>query len=232
MHLGVFQPFQTFLFILAAIFSFIGAHIGVRRWTAIPNRSRELKLLADRLGFAGFDEMPNQDFVAGWSFLSRLSQGENRYAFNILEGTYQNQKLFVFDYHFQFGTDSRRDDDHRYYTILMLIVPEAFPKLTLRPQDALGRIEGAFDGEDIKFESVDFSKIYHVRCADKKFAYDVCNPQMIECLLSNRGLEVEIQGPVISLAFTPQLPVSDIEFNLQRIAEIRALLPDYLFQKR
>jgi hypothetical protein len=114
----------------------------------------------------------------------------------------------------------------------MLIVPEAFPRLTIRPQDALGRIEGAFDVEDIKLESVEFSKLYRVRCPDKKFAYDVCNPQMIEYLLSNPRLEIEIQGPVILLAFTPPLPVPDIEFNLQRIAQIRALMPQYLFSKQ
>jgi hypothetical protein len=43
--------------------------------------------------------------------------------------------------------------------------------------------------------------MFRVRCRDKKFAYDVCNPQMIEYLLSNRGLDIEIQGPAILLAF-------------------------------
>jgi hypothetical protein len=114
----------------------------------------------------------------------------------------------------------------------MLIVPEAFPRLTVRPQDIMGRIEGAFDSENIKFESAEFSKIYQVRCQDRKFGYDVCNPQMIDYLLSNRGLDIEIQGPVISLAFRPQLPVTEIEFELQRIAQIRALLPDYLFSNK
>jgi len=57
----------------------------------------------------------------------------------------------------------------------------------------------------------------------------VCNPQMIEYLLANRGLQIEIQGPVILLAFEPQLPVGQIEFNLQRLIEIRSRLPDYLF---
>jgi hypothetical protein len=68
-----------------------------------------------------------------------------------------------------------------------------------------------------------------VRSQDKRFAYDVCNPQMMEYLLANRDLEVEIQGPVILLAFESQLPVGQIEFNLQRLIEIRSRLPQYLF---
>jgi hypothetical protein len=85
-------------------------------------------------------------------------------------------------------------------------------------------------GEDeIKLESAEFSRVYCVRSGDKRFAYDVCNPQMMEYLLANRGLEIEIQGPVISLAFEPQLPVGQIELNLQRLIEIRSRLPEYLF---
>ena len=68
-----------------------------------------------------------------------------------------------------------------------------------------------------------------MRSKDKKFAYDVCNPQMIDYLLTNPGLQIEIQGPVILLAFEPQLPVGQIEFNLQRLIEIRSRLPQYLF---
>jgi hypothetical protein len=192
-------------------------------------RSEQLELLSMRLGFSGFDEMPNEDFASDWSFLTHLAQGDNRYAFNILKGTYHGQELFVFDYHVQIGFDSRRAEDQQFYTILMLIVPQAFPKLIVRPHDTLARIEWAFEGEDIKFESAEFSKMYRVRSVDKRFAYDVCNPQMIDYLLSNRGLDIEIQGVVISLAFHPLLPVTEIELNLQRIAQIRALLPEYLF---
>ena len=68
-----------------------------------------------------------------------------------------------------------------------------------------------------------------MRSPDKKFAYDVCNPQMMEYLLKNPGLQVEIQGPVLSLVFEPQLPVGQIESNLQRLIEIRSRLPEYLF---
>ena len=194
------------------------------------DRSLELRLLSDQLGFSGFDPGPSVEFVLGWDFLSCLSKGENRYAFNKLEGTYHDQKLFVFDYHYQTGSGKSQED--HYSTIFMLIEPEAFTKITIRPQDALGRIEGVFDSENIKFESAEFSRRYQVHCGDKKFAYVVCNPRMMEYLLENPGLAIEIQGPVISLAFTPQLPVSNIEFNLQRIAQIRALLPQYLFSKQ
>jgi hypothetical protein len=132
---GVFSSFfPAFLLLIAAMVAgTLGAFGVAQRWTNVPSRSVELNRLARRLGFAGFDEMANEDFVSEWSFLTHLSQGENRYAFNILKGTYHDQQLCVFDYHVQIGFDSRRAEDQEYSTILMLVVAQAFPRLTIRP---------------------------------------------------------------------------------------------------
>ena len=70
-----------------------------------------------------------------------------------------------------------------------------------------------------------------MRSKDRKFAYDVCNAQMMEYLLANRDLSIEIEGPVLALAFASCLSAGEIEANLQRLLEIRLRLPDYLFTK-
>jgi hypothetical protein len=138
--------------------------------------------------------------------------------------------LFIFDYHYETGSDKQKEDI--FCTIFMLVTQQYFHKITISPENILGQIEGAFDSEDIKFESAEFSHTYRVRCADKKFAYDVCTPQMIDYLLTNRDLKVELQGPVISLFFTPIVLADEIESTLQRFAQIRALLPQYLFDSK
>lgn len=200
----------------------------VRQSRIKRQRMSDLRGLATRLGFDDFNPNRDENFVIGWGFLSRLAQGQERYAFNILRGTYHDQSLFVFDYHYQTGSGkNRRDHD---CTMLMLIVKEAFPQLTIGAENLGEKIAAAFGiGNDIEFESAEFSRMFCVRSKDKKFAYDVCNPQMIDYLLLNPSLEIEFQGPVISLAFEPQLPAGQIEFNLQRLIEIRSHLPDYLF---
>jgi hypothetical protein len=197
------------------------------RTRANRNRLLELQMLAARLKFDEFKPDRDEGFAMGWGFLHRLAQGDDRYAFNILRGTYQGQALFVFDYHYRTG--SGKSQEHHYSTMLMLIVPEAFSQVTIGPENLLSRMAAAFGIEDIQFESAEFSRVFCVRSKDKRFAYDVCNPQMIEYLLANRDLVIEIQGPVISLAFIPQLPVDQIEYNLQRLIEIRSRLPEYLF---
>jgi len=204
------------------------ATIGQKR--TARRRSLDLEMLSARLGFESFSPKRDEAFAMGWGFLRRLSQGDERYAFNILRGTYQERPLFVFDYHYQTG--SGKSTKEHTLTVLMLVLKEVFPQITITPggENLLTKMASAFGGEeDIRFESAEFSRAFCVRSGDKRFAYDVCNAQMIEYLLQNPGLEIEIQGPVILLAFAPPLPAGAIEFNLQRLIEIRSRLPEYLF---
>lgn len=105
-------------------------------------RVLELQVLTERLQFDELNPNRDREFVMGWGFLSRLSQGSDRYGFNILRGTYQGQALFVFDYHFQ--TQEGKNTHEHFGTILMLIVKEAFPKLTIGPESFGLKIAEAF----------------------------------------------------------------------------------------
>jgi hypothetical protein len=196
-------------------------------------RALDLQELSIRLGFESFHPGRDEAFAMGWGFLHRLSQCDARYAFNILRGKYHEQLLFVFDFHYQTG--SGKSTKQHELTMLMLVFKEVFPQVTIQPggESLFAKMASAFGGEDdIQFESAEFSRNFTVRSKDRRFAYDVCNPQMIEYLLANPGLQVEIQGPVLLLAFEPQLAVGQIEFNLQRLIEIHSRLPEYLFANK
>lgn len=191
-------------------------------------RAPQLQTLCAKLGFSSFDPERSYGFASEWGFLYWLSQGENRYAFNILRGIYHDQTLFVFDHHYETGSDQNRE--HRHGTILMFVEKEVFPPVKIIRENLKEKLSAAFGiGSQIQFESAEFSRLYHVHSTDKKFAYDVCNPPMMDYLLANCDLQVEINGPAISIAFEMLLPVDQIEFNLQRLVQIRSLMPDYLF---
>jgi|ERR1035441_1134667 hypothetical protein len=211
--------------ILAIIFSVISAE---RKSRAERSRLIRLRDLTTRLGFESFTADRDDEFTRKWDFLYRLMWHKDHYAFNLLRGSYHGQSLFIFD--FNYTTVSNKSPQDNLTTMFLLIFKEAFPLLTIGPEAISTRLASVVGiGEKIKFESAEFSKRFSVRCADKKFAYDICNPQMIDYLLANPRLEIEIQGPCLLLAFEPQLPVRQIEFNLQRLIEIRSRLPQYLF---
>jgi hypothetical protein len=54
---------------------------------------------------------------------------------------------------------------------------------------------------------------------------------MMEYFLANRDLGLEIEGRALALAFDARLSAAEIEYNLQRLLEIRLRLPNYLFTK-
>jgi len=194
-------------------------------------RVEGLAALSRRLGL-GFSAGENYGIGDRFEFLKQLAQGDNRYAFNILSGTYQQNQILAFDYHYEtHSTDSKGHQTvtHHYFSFFILLLPACFPDLTVRRENFLTKIAEVFGYQDIQFESAEFSKTFCVRSPDKKFAYDVCNAKMMEYLLANRDLSLEIENQALALAFDSRLAPEQIEFNLQRLVEIRSRLPEYLF---
>ncbi len=211
---------------------FVGLMLAGVIYSAIMARKRReaLFVLAQRLKL-DFDA--GQDFgVPGrFGFLKQLDQGDNRYATNVLSGNYRHNEILAFDYHYETYTYDKtgRHTEHHWFSFFILTLPVDFPDLTIRRENFLTKIAEVFGYQDIKFESAEFSKTFCVRSPDKKFAYDVCNPQMMEYLLANRDLSVEIENNVIALAFDTRLAAEQFELDLQRLVEIRSRLPEYLF---
>jgi hypothetical protein len=201
-------------------------------WGAIQARKRleGLSALAQRLKL-GFDPGENYGIAGRFEFLKELAQGDNRYATNVLSGNYQQNEVLAFDYHYETYTQTKngRQTQHHWFSFFILTLPAFFPDLTIRRENFFTKVAEVFGYDDINFESAEFSKTFCVRSPDRKFAYDVCNAQMIEYLLANRDLSVEIENNVLALAYTTRLSPEQIETNLQRLVEIRTRLPEYLF---
>ena len=198
---------------------------------AAKRRREELGALAARLGLA-FDPEEDYRLADRYEFLEKLDQGSNRYAFNVLRGQHAGHKVLVFDYHYEtHSTDSKghRQTHHHYFSFFILLLPRAFPELTIAREGWGSKIAQALGYDDIDFESAEFSRAFCVRSRDKRFAYDVCNAQMIEYLLANRDLTLEVEENALAFGFSSRLSASEIEHNLNRLVRVRALLPGYLF---
>ena len=217
-----------FVFVAVVVLVIIGAIFNA---IAQSKRREGLIELARRLNL-NFDAGIHYSIPDQFSFLKQLDQGDNRYATNVLSGNYRQNEVLVFDYHYEtHSTDSKGNTqtENHWFSFFILTLPAIFPDLTIRHSNFFTKVAEVFGYQDIKFESAEFSKSFCVRSPDKKFAYDVCNAKMMEYLLANRDLSIEIENEVIALAFNTRLSVEQIEFNLQRLVEIRSRLPEYLF---
>ena len=206
--------------VVGAIYNLIQTQ---KRQEGLIDLSRRLNL--------NFTAVENYGIPDRYEFLKQLAQGSNRYATNVLSGTFQQYDVLAFDYHYETQTHDKNGThtEHHWFSFFILTLPALFPDLTIRRENFFTKVAEVFGYQDIKFESAEFSKNFCVRSSDKKFAYDVCNAKMIEYLLANRDLSIEIENNVLALAFTTRLSPEQIETNLQRLAEIRARLPEYLF---
>lgn len=198
---------------------------------AAKRRREEMAALAARLGLS-FNPDKDYSLASRFGFLDKLAQGSNRYAFNVLSGEYQQNPVLLFDYHYEtHSTDSKghQQTHHHYFSFFVLLLPRSFPELTIVREGMFSKLAQAFGYDDIDFESAEFSRTFCVRSKDKRFAYDVCNGQMMDYLLANRDLNLEIEDRALALAFATRLSTAAIESNLNRLLEIRSRLPDYLF---
>jgi hypothetical protein len=218
------SPLEFIFIAIVAVIAVIGSIYG-----AIAARKRQEGLfeLAQRLNL-NFDAEHDCGIPQQFDFFEQFTQGSDRYATNVLSGNYQQNKILAFDYHYTTGSGKNRQD-HNLSFFILIMQGGRFPQMTIRREGFFDRVAETLGFQDIKFESAEFSKAFCVRSPDKKFAYDVCNAQMMEYLLGNRDLSVEIENEVIALAFNARISVEQFEKDLQRLIEIRSHFPEYLF---
>ena len=208
--------------------------IGAVIWGLQAGKKRRSAMgaLAEQLGLQ-FNAERNYGMAKQYAFLDKLRQGSNRYAYNIMNGSFQGHEAAAFDYHYEtHSTDSKgnRQTHHHHFSFFILTMEKSFPELTIAKEGFFSKIAQAVGFDDIDFESHEFSKRFAVRSKDKKFAYDFCNAQMIEYLLGHTDINIEVDQNSLALGFNRCLKVEEIEPHLKQLVEIRSLMPEYLFE--
>jgi hypothetical protein len=199
----------------------------VYSFIAAKKRREELTALANKLGFS-FDQNKDRRMDDNYKYLNTLRLGSNRYAYNIMSGSYQGYPMQVFDYHYQTG--SGKNTHHHYFSFFIMTIEISCPELTITKEHVFSKIGQALGFDDIDFESHEFSRKFCVRSKDKKFAYDVCNAKMIDYLLGNTDMNIEIERNTMALTCRRKLKAAEIEYNMARLTQVRSMMPEYLFR--
>jgi hypothetical protein len=161
-----------------------------------------------------------------------MNVGDNRYAFNRMEGVWHGREVMTFDFHYETSsTDSkgRRTTHHHYFHVVTLRLERDFPPLFVAPEGIFSKLAQAFGYDDIDFESHEFSRRFCVRSKDRKFAYDFCNASMIDFLLAHPTLQVETRDGMLVIVFNSNMNPQHLESELDLVCAVRDRMPDYLF---
>ena len=114
-------------------------------------------------------------------------EGLNLAAGEVRSGGMRASVLFG-DYRYKITTSNGKQTTTVTYIISFVAVRPALAlpeDLTVRAEGILDRI-GAFMGlDDIDFESSEFSKRFHVKCSDRRLAFDLFDPRMMEFFLQS-----------------------------------------------
>jgi hypothetical protein len=168
-------------------------------------RRQALEALARELGW---EFEPDKDYspTDGQAAYRIFNRGDDRYAYDMLRGNVEIDGRLcaaaMGDYHYEetHGSGKDRHTTNYYFSYVLLRLPWTTPDLLIRPEGFFDKVAGALGFEDINFESAEFSRRFHVASADKRFAYDVIDPRMMEWLLAIKPLPLDVHAGLLCVA--------------------------------
>jgi hypothetical protein len=214
----------------------IGLVIAYLSWW-FENKRREAYRVWAKLHNWSYDYCRDRATYRRYSFLNRLQKGSNRYAFDILKGKWGKYRAEAFNFHYAThstssnGHSTTTTTHHHYFGVVIIKIESSFPELLIFPQNFFGKIGNVLGFGGIKFESVEFSEKFTVRCNDKKFAWDFCHTGMMDYLLTKQDIFLELEGNIIALyKLRGKMNPDEVEECLIQLCELRQLMPEYLFR--
>ena len=106
--------------------------------------------------------------------------GHSRSIENLIAGTKDGVDWFLLDYNY--STGSGKSQTNYNHSVLAARMPMMLPALEIGSENFFTRIGKVFS-RDIEFESEEFNKRFLVNCPDRKAAYDIIHPGMMEYLM-------------------------------------------------
>ena len=183
-------------FIAAAAVGFFGAPVALAVLGAVLKARRErmrgqaFQRLARERGLR-YAERDTEDRAHRFSsFRFPFGQGHSRVAEHVLVGTHRGVPFEIFTYAHTVGGEyrgrrggrsSQKTHRHRVVAVPMAI---AAPGLSITAERWKHKVIDTLGAEDIDFESAEFSRRFWVQCPDRRFAYDIFHPEMIEFFLA------------------------------------------------
>jgi hypothetical protein len=187
-------------FFIIVLFLVVGGILAFFGYLRNQQRRQELADLAQELGWQ-FDPSKNYTFEDQYPHFDLFSRGHPRYAFNTLrgqiavgEGTWP---VVMGDYYYQVTSGSgKHRQTHTYqFSYVMLDFPFSCPgELVIRREGLFDKLAAMLGFDDIDFESAEFSRRFSVKGENKKFAFDIIHPRMMELLLASDPPTIHLAG--------------------------------------
>lgn len=173
------EPF-FFLWILFAL-----AAVGAMIWQLIARSRREKAIRAWAEGNGWTFEASDKKLDDNYRDVRPFNKGGGScMCRHIIRGSHEDRRFVLFQY--QYTVSNGKSSTTYYHPVLDMEAPIDGHRLSIQREHLGHKLVDAFGGEDIDFESAEFSKRFWVQCDDRRFAYDVITPAMMEHLMPRR----------------------------------------------
>jgi hypothetical protein len=161
-----------------------------------------------------------------------LRRGDGRGTENVLSGTWQGMPLVEFDYwYYEESRDSNGHTTRSTYRFSCAVaeVEAALSPITLGRENVFTRLADSLGLRDIEFELGDFNRAFTVKCADRKFAFDLVDQRMMGWLLAtDPGFSFEASGRWLLVSSKRRRPTELIPL-LGTLQQFRDQVPRVVF---
>jgi hypothetical protein len=161
-----------------------------------------------------------------------LQRGDGRGTENVLSGTWQGMPLVEFDYwYYEESRDSNGHTTRSTYRFSCAVaeVEAALSPITLGRENVFTRLADSLGLRDIEFELGDFNRAFTVKCADRKFAFDLVDQRMMGWLLAtDPGFSFEASGRWLLVSSKRRRPTELIPL-LGTLQQFRDQVPRVVF---
>lgn len=203
-------------------------------WALWTNRRRPaaLEKLAAGLGMRYLHRDPAGDARRAEQF-ARFFPRSRRHEFsNVISGDFRDRRILAFDCHYV------GERDPHLLSLAVTGCEAPMPRLCVRPEFHVDKVastvglDRAAGAEDIDFESGEFSRKYFVTCEDRRLAYAVIDPRMMEFLLANPGWCIEMLGPEAIIYNGGQFGAEALRAALEVLTGFLDLVPEHVWKDR
>ncbi|HEX3811927.1 MAG TPA: DUF3137 domain-containing protein [Mycobacteriales bacterium] len=164
-----------------------------------------------------------------------FGKGDHRRAKNVVTGRHENRPVVAFDYSYQtHSTDSeghRTTTTHR-FNVVSIGLPVSLPNLEVGREGLFNKMGRALGFHDIEFENGEFNKKFNISCDDRKLAYDVLHPRMMQWLLDNPGPAWRVERSDLLCWDSGRVSPEVIDRQVAYLATIADQVPRFVWQDR
>jgi hypothetical protein len=204
--------------------------IGVLAYRARQAKIRALTEWAHRHG-CQYRNIKDRSVDDRYPEFGCFHHGHSRYASDPIEGEWNGRQIKLGTYHYTTG--SGRNQSHHSFTYFVLRGDMPLQPLTIRPENVLDKLAGAFGFDDIDFESAEFSKRFLVKAKDRKWAYDVLHARAMEHLLDHRRSAIEFSGYDAMIQMNGRtLKLEEYEATIGVLEQLLDMLPAYVVEQQ